>query len=113
MNNEERNQNEVITEQEQMEIKEEICELKQRAQEDEIVSELLLEIEEESGSKKKLKELKCLLSDAQKKVEKAESLLREVINEREKEDRAIEDAILLSDGIRKVQEREQEEETED
>ena len=113
MNNEKQNQNEVITEQELMEITEEICELEQRAQEDEMVSELLLEIEEESGSKKKLKELKRLLSDAQKKVEKAECLLREVINEREKEDRAIEDAILLSDGIRKVQEREQEEETED
>ena len=113
MNNEKQNQNEVITEQELMEITEEICELEQRTQEDEMVSELLLEIEEESGSKKKLKELKRLLSDAQKKVEKAECLLREVINEREKEDCAIEDAILLSDGIRKVQEREQEEETED
>ena len=45
MNNEKQNQNEVITEQELMEITEEICELEQRAQEDETIRRFLDEID--------------------------------------------------------------------
>lgn len=111
MNGERLKQREVLTERERLEIEENINELKQKSREDEIVGTLLLEVEEERSSKKKLKEVKELLSAAQKNVQKAEGLLKEVINEREKENRAIEDAILLSDGIRKVREQEIEKET--
>lgn len=111
MSGEKRKSGELLTEDEQLEIREDISELKLRTQEYEVVDGLLLEIEDELKSKKKLKEIKKLLSAAQEQVEKAEGLLKEVIQEREHEDRAIEDAILLSDGVRKV--KEQEEETED
>ncbi|MBE5972073.1 MAG: hypothetical protein E7246_06085 [Lachnoclostridium sp.] len=111
MSGEKRKRGELLTEDEQLEIREDISELKLRTQEYEVVDGLLLEIEDELKSKKKLMEIKKLLSAAQEQVEKAEGLLKEVIQEREHEDRAIEDAILLSDGVREV--KEQEEETED
>lgn len=91
---------------EKLELMENIDELKRRAEEDSIVSDLLLEEEEDVDAKKKLKKLNDLLSDIQKKLEKAEALLKDIICAQEKENLKIEDAILLSDGVMKVKENE-------
>ena len=97
-----------FTENKQLEIAEDITELKLRVMEDETVGDMLAEGDAGSHSKKQMKELRELLSGAKKQVEKAERLLKEMIGEREKENLNIEDAILLSDGVMKVREQEAE-----
>lgn len=96
-----------------LDIREDISELKMRNREDTIICEMLWEAEAERNSKKKLEEVRKLLSNAKKQVDKAETLLKETICDREEEDQKIEDAILLSDGIRKVREKEEEKKEEE